>query len=42
MKSKRKGIVLMDELSLFTLALGLSKPWQVVDIRFSKEEGAWI
>jgi transposase len=39
MKSNRKGIVLMDELSLFTLALGLSKPWQVVDIRFSKEEG---
>lgn len=29
----------MNELALFTMALGLSKPWQVVDIRFSKEEG---
>lgn len=29
----------MNELTLFTMALGLSKPWQVVDIRFSKEEG---
>lgn len=29
----------MDELALFSLALGLTKPWQVVDIRFSKEEG---
>jgi transposase len=29
----------MDELSLFTLALGLSKPWQVVEIQFSKEDG---
>ena len=39
MKSKLKGIVWMDELTLFTMALGLSKPWHVVDIRFSKEEG---
>jgi transposase len=29
----------MDELGLFTLALGLSKPWQVVDLKFSKEDG---
>jgi transposase len=29
----------MTELSLFTMALGLSKPWQVVDLKFSKEEG---
>ena len=29
----------MNELGLFTLAIGLSKPWQVVDIKFSKEEG---
>jgi transposase len=29
----------MNELTLFTLALGLSRPWQVVDIKFSKEEG---
>jgi len=39
MKSKLKGIIWMDELTLFTMALGLSKPWHVVDIRFSKEEG---
>lgn len=35
----------MDELSLFTLALGVAKPWQVVDLKFSKEEGRldlWI
>lgn len=29
----------MNELSLFTLALGLTDPWQVSDIKFSKEEG---
>ena len=29
----------MDELTLFTLALGLTKPWKVVDIKFSKESG---
>jgi len=29
----------MDELALFSLALGLTKPWQVVDLKFSKEEG---
>ena len=29
----------MDELKLFTLALGLDKPWNVVDINFSKESG---
>jgi len=29
----------MNELTLFTMALGLSKPWRVVDIKFSKEEG---
>jgi len=34
-----KGIAPMDELSLFTLALGVSKPWQVVDLKFSKEQG---
>ncbi len=38
MKSKLKGIIWMDELTLFTMILGLSKLWQVVDIRFSKEE----
>lgn len=37
--SLSKGNVLMNELTLFTVALGLSKPWQVVDIKFSKEEG---
>jgi transposase len=39
MKIKLRGIILMDELTLFTLALGLSDPWQVVDIQFSKEAG---
>jgi len=39
MKTKLKGIVLMDELTLFTMALGLGEPWQVVDIQFSKEAG---
>jgi len=34
-----EGDVLMDEYSLFTIALGLKKPWQVVDIKFSKDEG---
>jgi transposase len=34
-----KGYALMNELGLFTLALGLSKPWQVVDLKFSKGEG---
>jgi len=29
----------MDELSLFTIALGLEKPWGVVDIKFSKDKG---
>jgi transposase len=29
----------MDELGLFTQALGLSKPWQVIDLKFSKEDG---
>ena len=29
----------MDEYSLFTVALGLEKPWEVVDIKFSKDEG---
>jgi transposase len=34
-----KGNASMDELGLFTLALGLSKPWQVSDLKFSKEDG---
>lgn len=29
----------MNELGLFSLALGLTKPWQVTDLKFSKEEG---
>ncbi len=29
----------MNELILFIMALGLLDPWQVVDIRFSQEEG---
>lgn len=29
----------MNELTLFTMALGLSEPWKVVDIKFSKEAG---
>lgn len=29
----------MNELTLFTMALGLAKPWQVVEVKFSKEEG---
>jgi len=29
----------MDELALFTMALGLVEPWQVVEVKFSKEEG---
>ena len=33
------GDVLMDEYSLFTVALGIEKPWEVVDINFSKDEG---
>jgi hypothetical protein len=40
-----KGNASMDELGLFTLALGLSKPWQVSDLKFSKEDGRldlWI
>ena len=40
-----KGNALMDELGLFTLALGLSKPWQVSDLKFTKEDGRldlWI
>ncbi len=35
----------MNELSLFSLAIGLSKPWEVVDLKFSKDEGRldlWI
>lgn len=35
----------MDELGLFTQALGLNKPWLVTDLKFSKEEGRldlWI
>jgi hypothetical protein len=34
-----KGIVPMDEHILFTIALGVSKLWQVVDLKFSKEDG---
>jgi len=34
-----KGYAAMDELALFSLALGLAKPWRVVDLKFSKEEG---
>lgn len=34
-----KGYASMDELGLFTQALGLAKPWQVVDLKFSKEDG---
>jgi transposase len=34
-----KGYASMDELALFSQALGLARPWQVVDIKFSKEEG---
>jgi len=29
----------MDELSLFTIALGFEDPWKVVDIKFSKDRG---
>ncbi len=29
----------MDEYSLFTIALGLKKPWKVVDIKFSRDRG---
>ncbi len=35
----------MNELGLFTLALGLTEPWRVSDLKFSKEEGRldlWI
>ena len=34
-----KGNASMDELALFSLALGLTKPWQVGDLKFSKAEG---
>jgi hypothetical protein len=34
-----KGYASMDELGLFTMAFGLSKPWEVVDPEFSKEDG---
>ena len=37
--TRLEGPVLMNELTLFTMALGLSKPWRVVDIKFSKEDG---
>lgn len=40
-----KGNASMDELGLFSVALGLTKPWQVVDLKFSKEAGRldlWI
>jgi len=37
--SLTKGCASMDELTLFSQALGLAKPWQVVDLKFSKEEG---
>jgi len=33
---------MMDELSLFTIALGLENPWKVVDIKFSKDKGRCI
>ena len=29
----------MDELALFTLALGINKPWEVIEVKFSKEAG---
>jgi transposase len=28
----------MDQTSLFTAALGLQSPWEVVDVRFSEQE----
>lgn len=28
----------MDKYSLFTVSLGIEKPWEVVDIKFSKDE----
>jgi transposase len=34
-----RGDVSIDELSLFTRALGIAKPWRVVDLKFSKEQG---
>lgn len=34
-----KGYASMDELGLFAQALGLTNPWQVVDLKFSKEDG---
>ena len=33
------GEVLMDEHMLFSTALGLEKPWKVVEIEFSKDKG---
>jgi len=41
----KKGVASMNELGLFTLALGLTEPWRVSDLKFSKEEGRldlWI
>ena len=41
----KEGAASMDELGLFTLALGLTNPWRVSDLKFSKEEGRldlWI
>jgi len=35
----KEGAASMDELGLYTLALGLTKPWLVSDLKFSKEEG---
>jgi transposase len=34
-----KGEVLMDEHMLFSTALGLERPWKVVEIEFSKDKG---
>lgn len=38
-KNTIEGDVLMDELSLFTIALGFEDPWKVVEIKFSKDRG---
>jgi len=38
----KKGVASMNELGLFTLALGLTEPWRVSDIKFSKEYNGFV
>ncbi|MBT4129290.1 MAG: hypothetical protein HOE44_01040 [Candidatus Marinimicrobia bacterium] len=35
---QNKELYVMDQASLFTAALGLQSPWEVVDVRFLEKE----